>query len=131
MNFTEEEKNKIFNNVRQIEGYIREFQAELHKPVDVYFNKYLNGGTSFDKLRLSKDFLYFDVEGKNRYFDINDTKSPRWYKSMRWICIYDDVLFALYLIVNWDFIKEQLLLNVDSQKKKQKIIDDAINNFVL
>lgn len=132
MNLTNEEKDKIFNGVRQIEEYLKELQTQIYKPIFAYFDAWFDGTTSTDKVYIGKDFIYIGVEhGKNIYFDINDTNKPNWYSKLFMKCIYDDVLFALYLIVNWEYIKKQLTSKINSQNEKQKRVVNAINNFVL
>lgn len=129
-NFTPEQEEKIFNNVRKIEECLQEFQTQIDEPVSAYFNTHLNGRASFDKLYISKNSMYIYVEGgRNRYFNINNANRPRWYNSLFSTCIYDDVWFALYFIANWKDIKKIISYKIAVQNEKKERIDNAINHF--
>lgn len=129
-NFTPEQEEKIFNNVRKIEEYLQELQTQIDEPIRVYFHTYLNGRVSFDKLYISKNSMYIYVEnGRNRYFNIDNANRPRWYNTLFSTCIYDDVWFALYFIANWEDIKKTISYKIALQNEKKERIDNAINHF--
>lgn len=134
MDFTDDQKLKLFESTMQIEGYLKELQQQIGKPVWARLPKLPSGMPGYDKLHLGKDHMFIEsgfTRWENMYFDRGDIKHLSWWEKLSSRCIYNDYWHMLYLVLNWNYVKMSLHFDIEKEEAKQKLIDNTINHFVL
>lgn len=123
MLYTQEEKNKIYDNLDKIKEYLKTLQPKIRDEITVDFGE-MKTYANFNRERefhLSVDER--DIYGRSgglsmMYYRANLTSSTQ-------ASIYDHLDYAVGLIQNWQYIKTEILGKIGLQNATIS----AINNF--
>lgn len=121
MMYTQEQKQKICENVDKIKAYIQTLQPQLREWITIDFGEEKDYGWTREKechLTVYEDEICGRIGGLKIVFDWDEGSSLS-ASVYRW---FD---YTIQLIENWQYIKKTLLEEI----AKQQAIIDTINDF--
>ena len=123
MMYTQEEKNKIYDNLDKIKEYLKTLQPKIRDRITIDFGE-MKTYANFERerafhLSVDKDTIC----GRSGGLGMDYTRE-RIISSTR-ASIYDHLDYAVELIQNWQFIK----MEINTKIAQQNITIAAINNF--
>lgn len=126
--FTDEQKEKIVDNINQIKEYLQEMQGEIHEPIKTYI-----GDGHYD-LHVGKHDIYVCHYSNKERWHINKDKIERhWYDRFSPLGIdydiRDNISIAFYLVYHWETTKEKLLREIKWKQEDRERINNSIYNF--
>ena len=123
MMYTQEEKNKIYDNLDKIKEYLETLQPKIRDRITIDFGE-MKTYANYERER--KFHLYVDkreIYGRSGGLGMDYTRKS--VRSSTRASIYDHLDYAVELIQNWQSIK----MEINTKIAQQNIAIAAINNF--